>query len=756
MSEIRKEALLEAVNRPPHVRSFPKVDGKQLYPSDFFAEYVFTVKDIAKAVPKPIFAEFMKQKRGHQTLSKATADAIAHAVRVWAMDRGATHFTHWFQPQTGATAEKHDSFLSFQSTPSGEYVAIDTFSGSQLLQSEPDASSFPSGGVRTTFEARGYTVWDTSSPMFIRPGPNDTKILYIPSVFISYNGEALDEKTPLLRSSAALSKAAVELLALISPRSLTSQSPAAQVVTTLGVEQEFFLIDRGLYALRPDLKICGRTLLGNLPPRHQQLEDHYFGHIPTRVLATMSEMELELYKLGVPLKTRHNEVAPAQFEVAPIFEDASVAVDHNLLTMEILHKVAHRHGLKALFHEKPFQGVNGSGKHCNWALSTDRGENLLEPSVKPETNYRFLLFLAAVLHAVHNHAALLLTGISSSSNQHRLGASEAPPGIISVFLGDQLNEVLNAIEESRAIKTFSVPHFQTVKLGGTVLDLKVSALPSIERDLTDRNRTSPFAFTGNKFEFRAVGSQQSPSFPVTLLNCAVTQSLREITAALVKQKGTKEYPSTEDQLAVIREFIIASKPIRFEGDNYSDFWVAEAAKRGLPNITSPPVAFGELLNTNHSDLLTKKVGIFSKSELQSRYHILMERYEKDMVVEAKTLISMVNTQVVPAVFEYRKVLGDAAASLKSVSVEPTSEVEFLQKISTLLTAATKYAAELESEVETLESGATDKVAESPSHFAHDVLYPLMNKVRTEVDKLEQIVGDKYWGLPKYTELLLTI
>ncbi|RKP36022.1 glutamine synthetase type III N terminal-domain-containing protein, partial [Dimargaris cristalligena] len=404
MTDVRKAALLGAVQRPARTVSFPKVDGKAVYPSELFNEMVFTTKDISKALPKPLFGEFMKQKRGHQILSKATADAIAHAVRVWAMDRGATHFTHWFQPQTDSTAEKHDSFLTFQSTPGGEYSAIDAFSGSQLLQSEPDASSFPSGGMRSTFEARGYTVWDTSSPMFIQQGPNGTKILYIPSVFISYNGEALDEKTPLLRSCAAVSKASVELLALISPRSLTSQTPTAQVTTTLGTEQEFFLIDRSMYSLRPDLKICGRTLLGNLPPRHQQMEDHYFGNIPSRVLSVMSEMELELYKLGVPLKTRHNEVAPAQFEVAPIFEEAAVAVDHNLLTMEVLHKVAHRHGLKALFHEKPFKGVNGSGKHCNWSLSTDRGENLLDPTVKPETNYRFLLFLVAVLDAVHKHA----------------------------------------------------------------------------------------------------------------------------------------------------------------------------------------------------------------------------------------------------------------------------------------------------------------------------------------------------------------
>ncbi|KAJ1972491.1 hypothetical protein H4R35_004646 [Dimargaris xerosporica] len=752
-SNVRKSALIEAANRPVRHVAFPERDGRAMYPSEFYGEYVFTTKDMAKALPKPVFADFLKQKRGHQTLSKPTADAIAHAVRVWAMDRGATHFTHWFQPQTDTTAEKHDSFLSFQSIGGGEYAAIDAFSGSQLLQSEPDASSFPSGGMRSTFEARGYTVWDTTSPMFIQKAPNNTKILYVPSVFISYNGEALDSKTPLLRSCAAISKAAVELLSLISPRSVTSQPPAAQVVTTLGTEQEFFLIDRSMYAMRPDLKITGRTLMGNLPPRHQQLEDHYFGNIPTRVLSAMSELELELYKLGVPLKTRHNEVAPAQFELAPVFEEASVAVDHNLLTMELLHKVAHRHGLKALFHEKPFQGVNGSGKHCNWSLSTDRGENLLDPTVKPETNYRFLLFLVAVLDAVHKHAAILLAGISSSSNQHRLGANEAPPGIISVFLGDHLAEVLNAIEERRGLKTFSVPHFQSVKLGGTVVDLKVSSLPNITRDLTDRNRTSPFAFTGNKFEFRAVGSKQSPSFAVTLLNAAVAQSIREVTAALVEQKGSKEFPSAEDQLEVIRKYIIASKPIRFEGDNYSAEWVTEAEKRGLPNIVSAPAAYDELLKPAHSELLTKQVAILTPTELDSRYHILMERYAKDMLVESRTLLSMTQTQVLPAAFEHRKMLADSATGIKSLGLTPTVELEQLATTSDLLESLSKNIADLKALIKTLEDNEDVK---QQAHAARDELAPLMEQVRVGVDGLEEIVGDKFWTLPKYTELLLTV
>jgi glutamine synthetase len=517
------------------------------------------------------------------------------------MDQGATHFTHWFQPQTGTTAEKHDSFLTLRNTIVNGMettTAIDAFSGFQLLQSEPDASSFPNGGIRSTFEARGYTIWDTSSPMFIRAGPHGTSVLYVPSVFISYNGDALDEKTILLRSGNALSEAAVGLLRTLGDKEVN------HVYATLGTEQEFFLIDRATYNMRPDLKICGRTLVGNTPPKHQQLDDHYFGQIPSRVLAALSETELELYKLGVPVKTRHNEVAPAQFEMAPIFENDSVAVDHNLILMETLHQVAHRHKLKVLFHEKPFAGVNGSGKHCNWSMSTDTGENLLDPTIKPETNYRFLLVLVAVLEAVHRHGGLLRASIASASNEHRLGANEAPPGIVSAFLGAHLTEVLNSVEESRDLKAASVGHLKTVKVGGTVLDLKVNALPQIARDLTDRNRTSPFAFTGNKFEFRAVGSKSSPSFPTVLVNASVAEALNDVNAALKKQMGSKKEPSVDDVLVVVRQFIKSSKDVRFEGNGYSDEWKAEAERRGLPNIKSCPVAFRQLVGKSHVNLLT--------------------------------------------------------------------------------------------------------------------------------------------------------
>ncbi|CAO3652551.1 unnamed protein product [Cunninghamella echinulata] len=603
--------------------------------------------------------------------------------------------------------------------------------------------------MRTTFEARGYTVWDTKSPMFIQEGPHGTSILYVPSVFISYNGEALDEKSVLLRSAEALNKVCVDVLNIIEPRN--EDTPRAEkVYATLGTEQEYFLIDRALYTLRPDLKITGRTLLGGLPPRHQQLEDHYFGKIPTRVLAAISEAEYELARLGVPIKTRHNEVAPAQFEVAPIFEEAMLAVDHNMLTMDILHRVAHRHKLKVLFHEKPFRGVNGSGKHCNWSLSTDQGDNLLDPTSTPETNLRFLVFLVATLKAVHDHGDLLRAGIASASNDHRLGAHEAPPGIISVFLGSQLNEVLNAIEENRPVNTGTQLH--DVRVKGTVLDLKVATLPNIARDLTDRNRTSPFAFTGNKFEFRAVGSKQSVSFPVTLLNSAVASSLTEIREALLKQKGDKEIASKEDILTVVRDFIKKSKPIRFEGDNYSDEWVKEAASRGLPNIVKSPDAFKRLLRKENVDMLLK-TGVFSDAELNSRYHILVEKYCKDVMIEAQTLLTMVSQQVLPAAFQYRRDLAEAASYMKNVGVESSPEIKLLNDLTPLVGGLQDEIANLKSLLDKLNDVQDlDKLAGDSS----ELVLVSMNKVRELADSLERIVSDKLWPLPKYTELFLNI
>ncbi|KAJ3097435.1 hypothetical protein HDU97_004883 [Phlyctochytrium planicorne] len=743
----RISAIQENVDRSNRTIEWAKEGHRNAFPSEVFGVDVFGLKQLSVSLPKPIYNRFLSQIQGGSSLDRPTADAVAHAVKEWAMVRGATHFTHWFQPQTGTTAEKHDSFLTLKSVLVNgheEISPIDAFSGGQLLQSEPDASSFPNGGMRSTFEARGYTIWDTTSPMFLRRGPHGTAVLYVPSVFISYNGEALDEKTILLRSSEALSNAAIKLLRLL------GDDESKKVYTTLGTEQEFFLIDRALCNLRPDLKITGRTLIGNPPPKHQQLEDHYFGQIPSRVIAAIAEAEYELLRIGVPIKTRHNEVAPNQFEVAPIFEEASVAVDHNLLTMDVLHQVAHRHKLKVLFHEKPFKGVNGSGKHCNWSMSTDTGENLLDPTLKPETNYRFLLFLVATLDAVHKHGSLLRAGIASASNEHRLGANEAPPGIISAFLGDHLNEVLNALEEKRDVKNFSQPHLQTVKVGGTVLDVKVSTLPNISRDLTDRNRTSPFAFTGNKFEFRAVGSKQSPSFPIVLLNSAVSASLTAVHDALLKQKGSKAHVEIDDILVVVRDFIKASKPIRFEANNYSDDWVKEAEKRGLPNIKSCPVAFKQLTNPANKNLLVNQ-GILTEQELNSRYHILLEKYAKDLIIEANTLRTMIVGSVLPAAFSYRKDLADSIVSQKNagVSVDNAPEKAILAKLTTLVADLSAVVAKLDTTTEKVEAAHGEEAGE----LAGKELTVILEEVREKADKLEKEVADKYWPFPKYTELL---
>ncbi|KAJ1549050.1 hypothetical protein HK405_010654 [Cladochytrium tenue] len=748
----RVEAVQDSIERPARNIEWAQAPGgvsgiRNKYPSEVFGQDVFGLSALSSALPKPVYQRFLQQVQGRQQLDRPTADAVAHAVRVWAMDRGATHFTHWFQPQTGTTAEKHDCFLTLKTVLVNGFeqtTAIDAFSGSQLLQSEPDASSFPNGGMRSTFEARGYTIWDTTSPMFIRRGPHGTSVLYIPSVFISYNGQALDEKTILLRSAEVLSNAAVRLLRIL------GDTETKRVYTTLGSEQEFFLIDRSLYNLRPDLKMTGRTLLGVPPPKHQQLEDHYFGQIPSRVLATLSETEYELYKIGVPVKTRHNEVAPNQFEMAPIFEESSVAVDHNLVLMEVLHQVAHRHKLKVLFHEKPFKGVNGSGKHANWSMSTDIGDNLLDPTLRPETNYRFLLFLVATLDAVHKHGGLLRAGIASASNEHRLGANEAPPGIVSVFLGDHLSEVLDAVQENRAVKNFSQPHLQTVKVGGTVLDLKVPTLPTIARDLTDRNRTSPFAFTGNKFEFRAVGAKQSPSLPIVLLNSAVAASLNALSDELIKAKGAKPELTEVDLVTVIKKFIVASKNIRFESNNYSDDWVKEAERRGLPNIKSCPVAFKQLLEPANKQLLTS-LGILTEEELQSRYHILVEKYAKDLLIEGNTLKSMVVNAILPAAYAYRKDLADSLSSQKSLGIDISTAPEF-----GTLNTLTKLVSELKSATDSLAS-VIDRVeslhGDDQGVAAGNDLTHAMEVVREKADALEAQTADKLWPFPKYTELL---
>ena len=716
--------------------------------SQLFGQNVYSLKQMQETLPKPVYANVVQQMSGSMPLDRQSADAVAHAVKVWAIERGATHFTHWFQPQTNHTAEKHDSFLSLKYNLDGNMVTVtplETFSGSQLLQAEPDASSFPHGGARTTFEARGYTVWDTSSPMFLQDGPHSTKVLYIPSVFISYNGEALDEKTILLRSCESVNLAAKELLKVLGNDKIT------KIHTTLGTEQEFFLIDRNHHALRPDLKMTGRTLLGAVPPKHQQLEDHYFASMPTNVLAAISEAELELWKLGVPIKTRHNEVAPQQFEVAPIFEEASVAVDHNMLTMEVLDRVARRYQLRALFHEKPFKGVNGSGKHCNWSLSTDFGENLLEPTSKPEENHQFLLILVSILQGLKEHSGLLRAAIASSSNEHRLGANEAPPSIISAFLGEQLNEALNSIEEGRPMCQKVKPHYQAVNLGGNSIDLKISTLPGINRDMTDRNRTSPMAFTGNKFEFRAVGSSQSPSFPVAMLNSVAAAGMKEITAALIAKKGSKSALSAEDITSVLRKYITETKMVRFEGNGYSAEWVTEAEKRGLLNIRSAPEAFEQLISSKNAKMLKETVAVVTDAELDARYHVMCEKYSKDMIIESKTLLQMARQTIIPAVFKYRRDLSAGVAALMSVSSEEDSipEKRSISKLGKLAESLENSLNSLESEIKCVES--IEEAIKSAK--AAVSLVEKLAECRKYADEIEETLADEYYPFPKYTEIL---
>src|SRR3954467_4592740 len=630
----RKAAIREITEREARVPASAAENGPNARTSEYFGVNTFGVRQMRDKLPRDTYAKLLDAVRHGKKLDSDIAPRVAQAIKEWAIANGATHFTHWFQPQTGLTAEKHDAFLSFD-----DGQPMEAFGASQLIQSEPDASSFPSGGLRATWEARGYTAWNPASPVFMSE-MGGVKTLYIPSVFVGYNGEALDEMTPLLRSSDALSNKAIELLEVLGDKGVY------RVYTTMGPEQEYFLIDRGHFALRPDLVMAGRAPIGAPPPRGQQLEDHYFGGIPERIQACIADVEYELYKLGVPIITRHNEVAPSQFEMAPRFEETDVAVDHNQLVMATLRRVALRHGLQALLHEKPFAGINGSGKHCNWSMSIAAdnpeidGYNLLKPGQTPHQNIRFLVFLAAVLRAVHKHSGLLRAGIGTSGNEHRLGANEAPPAIISVFMGGMLTKVIDAIANG---KSATSAEQEMIKLG-------VARLPEIEKDNTDRNRTSPFAFTGNKFEFRAVGSSQSIAFPIVLLNAAVAEAIAEITAALrAELKKTKKVDDAV--LKIVRPIFKETSPVRFEGNNYSEEWVKEAGKRKLPNLRRAPEALAQLA-TNQSRKLLTSLNIFTEDELESRYHVRLERYIKDMLIELHTLREMVDTQVLPAAFAY--------------------------------------------------------------------------------------------------------
>ncbi|MGI8498725.1 MAG: glutamine synthetase III [Gemmatimonadaceae bacterium] len=717
----------------------PSANGHGPRPtSEYFGINTFGFRQMRNKLPREVATKLLAAIRQGKKLDVDTAPTVAQAIKEWALSNGVTHFTHWFQPQTGLTAEKHDAFLTFDENRQ----PMESFTASQLIQSEPDASSFPSGGLRATWEARGYTAWNPASPVFIVESAG-VRTLCIPSVFIGYNGEALDEMTPLLRSSDVLSAKAIELLELLGDRGVE------RVFTTLGPEQEYFLIDRLHFALRPDLVMAGRTLVGAPPPRGQQLEDHYFGGIPERVQACIAEAEYELYKLGVPIMTRHNEVAPSQFEMAPVFEETDIAVDHNQLVMATLRRVALRHGLQALLHEKPFAGINGSGKHCNWSMAIAattpelEGYNLLKPGKTPHQNIRFLLFLAAVLKGVHKHAGLLRSGIASSGNEHRLGANEAPPAIISVFMGQMLTRVIEEIVAGKTSKESATQAM--IKLG-------VAKLPEVEQDNTDRNRTSPFAFTGAKFEFRAVGSSASIAFPVMLLNATVAEALQEITASLKKAlKSTKSVD--EAALQVVREAFRVSTPVRFEGNNYSEEWVKEAKKRGLLNLRRSPEALEQLITAQSRKLLTG-LGILNEAELDSRYHVRLERYVKDMLIELHTQQQIIDTMVLPASFAYAGVLASAAAQAKAAEITAIPQIEAANRLGALIQTAQQRRDALAKVIEKAE-GMHD-TPEAQAKLLTGNASARMAEARESCDALELVVGDEYWPLPKYREMLFPV
>jgi glutamine synthetase len=677
-------------------------------------------------LPKEAFRALRRSIALGEPLDPSIADTVASALKDWAVEHGATHYTHWFQPMTGITAEKHDSFLN--PTPDGRAVA--EFGGKELVRGEPDASSFPSGGMRSTFEARGYTAWDPTSPPWLLVTPQGTTLV-IPTAFVSWTGEALDKKTPLLRSMEALSKQAVRILKLFGSR-------AQRVVTTCGPEQEYFLIDRRFYFSRPDLINAGRTLFGARPPKGQEMEDHYFGSIPDRVLAFMMEVERELYKVGVPVKTRHNEVAPSQYEVAPIFENANVATDHQMMTMEMMRRVAPKYGLACLLHEKPFAGVNGSGKHLNWSMSDDLGNNLLNPGDTPHDNIQFLVFCAAVLRAVNKFQGLLRWSIASAGNDHRLGANEAPPAIISVFLGDQLTDIFQQIEKAGSAKS--------TKSGG-ILDTGVSVLPKLPRDAGDRNRTSPFAFTGNKFEFRAVSANQSIALPNVALNVAVAESLDYCATEL--EKGLKE--GKKLQVAVknlLTKLIKENKQIIFNGNNYADEWQKDAAKRGLLNHRTSVDAFGEILKADVVKAF-EKFGVLNERELKARYEVALEQYNKTVNIEAQLMVLMANRYILPAAYRYEGELAQSVAAMKAAGVVSKETKKTLETVTRLTDEAKSTVDKLQ---DLLEHEANGDIVKHAKYF-RDKVIPSMNALRDAGDSLEGIVPHDVWPLPTYREML---
>jgi glutamine synthetase len=702
-----------------------KAKKQRISLEEVFGENVFGLHQMKARLPKPQFRALLGTIRSGADLDSSVADAVAVAMKEWALEKGATHFTHWFQPLTGLTAEKHDSFLD----PTADGRAIAEFSGKELVQGEPDASSFPSGGLRATFEARGYTAWDPTSPAFIMEGASGA-YLCIPTAFASWAGDALDKKTPLLRSMHALDKQARRALGLFG-------SVAKPVRATLGPEQEFFLVDEEFYYRRPDLMTCGRTLYGTKPPKGQEMEDHYFGSIPERVLEYMNEVEVELYKLGVPLKTRHNEVAPGQFEMAPIYEDANSAADHQQLTMSTLRRVARKYGLACLLHEKPFQGVNGSGKHLNWSFGTDDA-NLLEPGETPHENMQFLFFSSAVLRAVARHQDLLRAAVAHAGNDHRLGANEAPPAIISAFVGDQLGDIFEQIEKAGEA---------TSSKASGLMGLGVSVLPRLPKHAGDRNRTSPFAFTGNKWEFRALGSSQSISFPATILNTIVAESIEEMCESLDAHLSKGE--SFPDALRTVlaqetREF----KHIIFNGDNYSQEWVDEAERRGLLNLRSTMDALPNIVSEKNAKLFEKH-GVLTHRELESRYEIYVDQYFKTINIEGETGQYMAQTMVLPAAIRYLSDLLSTAERGADVGVKTEGVLATARKVNDLVD---ELSAKIEQLAEQNQELGGEDVFSKAEHMRRNII-PALNAVRDVVDPLERILPDDVWPFPTYRDML---
>ena len=696
--------------------------------ADIFGENVFNDTVMQERLPKKIYKNLKKTIEEGKELDLETADVIAHEMKEWAIEKGATHYTHWFLPLTGVTAEKHDSFISAP-LPSGKVLM--SFSGKELIKGEPDASSFPSGGLRATFEARGYTAWDCTSPAFVRQDAAGAT-LCIPTAFCSYTGEALDQKTPLLRSMEAINTQALRLLRLF------GNTTSKKVTPSVGVEQEYFLVDAEKFMQRKDLIYTGRTLFGAMPPKGQELDDHYFGTIRQRIASFMRDVNIELWKVGVSAKTQHNEVAPAQHELAPIYAEANIAVDHNQIIMQTLKRVACQHGMKCLLHEKPFAGVNGSGKHDNWSITTDDGINMLEPGKTPHENTQFLLVLACILKAVYKHADLLRQSAADPGNDHRLGANEAPPAIISVFLGEQLEDV-----RQQLISTGTATH----SLKGGKLETGVATLPDLSKDATDRNRTSPFAFTGNKFEFRMVGSRDSVANPNIVLNTIVAEAFADACDVLEK--------ADDFELAVhdlIKEYMIESDKVVFNGNGYSDEWVAEAERRGLPNIKSMVESI-PAITTDKAVALFERFSVFTKAELESRAEIEYEAYAKAINIEARTMIDMASKQFIPAVMKYTKQLADTVIAVKEAGADTEVQAEALTEVSVLLKETKEALATLK---KVTEEAAEKEEGEVQATYYHSEVVPAMEALRVPVDKLEMIVDKEAWPMPSYGDLIFEV